>query len=218
MTHICISKRTNIGSDVGAVVFVFLHILQVSPCTEHTLPDITGRKFYYDLSVLAFSLPVGTKQQCHWAAVAGQPWTARTRPRLLHQCCCARRPCCSRSSSLICWSTIVSSMPMISWSFCCNCCFRGSIWRCTSADTMYLKSSRLGTTVSLSTDCMCGLLQASIRNKANCPEVIWSHILANTLWDVDLERGITMSHPYWSRFSLTLNATKDCSLAVKWCW
>ena len=49
-----------INVEFGAVVFVFVEVLQVRPGTEHTLPDITGRKFYYDVSVLAFSLPAYT--------------------------------------------------------------------------------------------------------------------------------------------------------------
>ena len=60
-----------INVDFGAVVFVFVDILQVRPGTEHTLPDITGRKFDNYLSVLAFSFPAYTMRKSN---VSGLQW------------------------------------------------------------------------------------------------------------------------------------------------
>ena len=105
-----------IDVDFGAVVFVFIDILQVRPGTEHTPPDITGRKFYNDLSVLACSLPAYTVRNSN---VSGLQWRVNLDQLTHAQDCCicvvvlvrsrrlSRRPCCSKSSSLICWSTIV---------------------------------------------------------------------------------------------------------------
>ena len=74
-----------INVDFGVVVFVFVDILQIRPGTEHTLPDITGRKFNYNLSVLAFSLPAYTVWNGN---VSGLQWRVNLDQLTHAQDCC----------------------------------------------------------------------------------------------------------------------------------
>ena len=60
-----------IDIDYFVRVFVFIDILQARPSAEDTLPDITCRKFYYYLAVLACSLAAHTMRDCD---VPGLQW------------------------------------------------------------------------------------------------------------------------------------------------